>query len=587
GTYSYAYDDTSGGGKLKSVITPDGVETMYTFDGPMMTSAQTTGTDVAATIEFAYDTDFRLTNEHVECPTGTTIACAPVQYTYDGDSLLTMAATQAGQLILSRDPQNGLLTGTSVQAISDQWTYNAFAEPASYAATLDGDNTPFYTEQMTRDDAGRITEKVETIAGASTTSDYTYDNAGRLTTVSTNGVNSGTYTYDANSNRVSKTMPSGSESGTYDAQDRITTYAGATYTQTPTGDLQSRTDSSGTATYTYDELGNLLTVMLSDGRRIDYVVDGQNRRIAKMVNGAVVQRLVYADALRPAAELDGSGEVVTRFVYGTRANCPDLISKGDDTYRVIADHLGSPRLIVNIYDGTIVQRMDYDEFGNVIADSNPGFQPFGFAGGLYDSDTGLLRFGTRDYDPHSGRWTAKDPIGFDGGDTNLFGYAFRDPINFIDPNGFSGVLTIHSNGVNDSSDVPYAGHSWITYSSDGGLTHSYGTYGNNPGGNDNGLVTDWELNHPAQYGLGSASRTIWINDSQERHLMHVIDQYRQRGTRGWSYSDPCSSFAHDAWLAATGENLDDYHHGWTATTEQSLPQSLRESIIRENGGIAH
>jgi RHS repeat-associated protein len=65
--------------------------------------------------------------------------------------------------------------------------------------------------------------------------------------------------------------------------------------------------------------------------------------------------------------------------------------------------------------------MDYDEFGNVINDTNPGFQPFGFAGGLYDQDTKLVRFGARDYDASVGRWTAKDPISFNGGDTNLYG----------------------------------------------------------------------------------------------------------------------------------------------------------------------
>ncbi|TAN61679.1 RHS repeat-associated core domain-containing protein, partial [bacterium] len=74
-------------------------------------------------------------------------------------------------------------------------------------------------------------------------------------------------------------------------------------------------------------------------------------------------------------------------------------------------------------------------FGNVILDTNPGWQPFGFAGGLYDQQTKLTRFGARDYDAETGRWTTKDPIGFNGGDTNLYGYTANDPVNFVDVRG--------------------------------------------------------------------------------------------------------------------------------------------------------
>jgi RHS repeat-associated protein len=109
--------------------------------------------------------------------------------------------------------------------------------------------------------------------------------------------------------------------------------------------------------------------------------------------------------------------------------------RGGVTYRIISDHLGSPRLVVDVATGNVAQRIDYDEFGVVTSDTNPGFQPFGFAGGLYDKDTGLVRFGARDYDAQTGRWTTKDPIQFAGGDTNLYGYVVNDPVNFIDTEG--------------------------------------------------------------------------------------------------------------------------------------------------------
>jgi hypothetical protein len=90
--------------------------------------------------------------------------------------------------------------------------------------------------------------------------------------------------------------------------------------------------------------------------------------------------------------------------------------KGSTSYRVVADHLGTPRLLVNSTTGAVAQRLDLDEWGQVTADSSAGFQVFGFAGGIYDfgADTGLVRFGAinaTDYDPGRGetRWTAKDP----------------------------------------------------------------------------------------------------------------------------------------------------------------------------------
>jgi RHS repeat-associated protein len=79
----------------------------------------------------------------------------------------------------------------------------------------------------------------------------------------------------------------------------------------------------------------------------------------------------------------------------------------------------------------------FDEFGNVLVDTNPSFQPFGFAGGLYDADTGLVWFGARDYDALIGRWTAKDPTLFGGGQENLYVYVNSDPLNFVDVDGLS------------------------------------------------------------------------------------------------------------------------------------------------------
>jgi RHS repeat-associated protein len=290
-----------------------------------------------------------------------------------------------------------------------------------------------YGVSYVRDRLGRITQKTEVIAGQTHTEIYDYGLAGRLETVNRNGVLT-TYAYDSNGNRLSKTTGGIVESGTYDAQDRLLSYGDCAYHYTASGELSRKTCGGETAGYNYDVLGNLLSVSLPDGSEIEYLIDGQNRRVGKKINGALVEGFLYQDQLNPVAELNPDGTIRSRFVYADKANVPAYMIQAGDTYRIISDHLGSPRLVIHAVSGNIVQRMGYDEFGNVILDTNPGFQPFGFAGGIYDQYTGLTRFGARDYDARTGRWTSKDPIRFDGG-INLYGYSFGDPINYRDPSG--------------------------------------------------------------------------------------------------------------------------------------------------------
>jgi len=135
-------------------------------------------------------------------------------------------------------------------------------------------------------------------------------------------------------------------------------------------------------------------------------------------------------------DTDGQGNPrVTRFIYALGRNSPDLMVRDEKVYRLIADHVGSVRLVVDISDGSVAQRIDYDAWGNVTYEDGAGFQPFGFGGGIVDRDTGLVRLGARDYSPQWGRWTTKDSLRFDGGSTNLYLYADGDPINTVDPGG--------------------------------------------------------------------------------------------------------------------------------------------------------
>jgi RHS repeat-associated protein len=421
GAVTRTYSATTG--LLSSVTTPSGVTLTYGYDGNLLTLASWSG-PFSASVGFDYDNDFRVVTERVK-------AANPLSFGYDNDSLVT----QAGSLGLTYEPLTGFLSTTTLGLVHDARTYSTYGEAATYQATVSG--SPVYSVSYVRDGLGRISEKTETVDGDTTTYHYTYDLAGRLVEVERDGVLASEYSYDDNGNRVGATIDGASVMGTYDAQDRLVQYGDYTYDFNADGELATRTKTatSETNTFVYDAFGNLRRVTPPSSTVIDYLVDGQNRRVLKKVGGVAVKGFVYRDSLRPIAELDGAGNVVSRFVYGTGRNVPDYMVKGGSTYRIITDHLGSVRLVVNATTGEIAQEMSYDEFGRVLSDTNPGFQPFGFAGGLYDPDTGLVRFGARDYDAETGRWTAKDSSLFDGRDPNLYEYAFGDPVNFVDWTG--------------------------------------------------------------------------------------------------------------------------------------------------------
>jgi RHS repeat-associated protein len=366
-------------------------------------------------------------------------------------------------LTLSRSPIDGHVTGTTLDTVTTSHGLDVSLTTPGFgdllSVTAHAGTTDLYDAAYTYDDRGRIDTWTESVEGGATrTRRFGYDAAGRLRTVhDITGGQPGTlleeYAYDGNGNRekafsiypgavpldtdfpttIRCTGPSGDTAA--NAEDQLCEYGGFTYSYNARGQLQSRSDGSFTTTYTYDGLGRLLRVT-EPGIDLHYVLDALGRRIGKIRDGNLERGWLYADALNPIVELDGSGNVRATFIYGTRAHVPDAMVLTDGTvYRLITDHVGSVRLVVNASTGEVVQRIDYDAFGRVLQDTNPGFQPFGFAGGLYDDDTGLVRFGARDYDAYSGRWTAKDPLIFGGADANTYAYVGNDPVNQIDPTG--------------------------------------------------------------------------------------------------------------------------------------------------------
>ena len=423
GEYLHEYDPTTG--ELADLTSPDAVGLYFGRDGPLLRAARLTTPGAAdAVVSYDYDDAFRLRTLGIQ-------SAAPIEHGYDANDALT----QAGPLTIVRDSLTSLPDITRAGAVETDLDLSQFGEPERFTATFAGQL--LFEATYTRDALGRITHIDEVIAGESRSVTYDYDAADRLAYVEEQGQPARELLYDPNGNLV-EIREAGIPvlAASQDAQDRLRTHGHLELTYTDSGHLATKLDTrtDERTTYRYDEFGNLLGVELADGRSIQYLIDGADRRVAKLVDGELQWLLVYAGGL-PVARLFPDGSVESIYVYGALAHVPDLVIKDGRTYRLIHDHLGSPRLVVDVDTGEIAQRLDHDVFGRVLADSSPDFQPFGFAGGLHDVDTALVRFGARDYDPELGRWTAKDPSGFAGGDTNFYAYAYGDPVNFVDPNG--------------------------------------------------------------------------------------------------------------------------------------------------------
>lgn len=415
GANSYGYSPTTG--QLTGITTFDGVGLTYGYDGSLLQDITWSG-PISGNVHKTYDSSFRLASESV---TGG----QSINFGYDNDDLLT----SAGAMSITRDPTTGFVTGTTLGAISESHTYDAFGAEQTYTVTANG-NTLYSANYGTRDALGRIVNKTETIQGTTHVYGYTYDANGRLTDVTTDGNATSHYEYDANGNRL--VGPGLTASPVYDSQDRLLSYGNCSYTYKADGSLQTKTCPDGTTTYDYDAFGNLRGVTLPNGTAITYLIDGRNRRLGKKVNASLVEGFLYSEDLRRVGWYDGTGTLKAQFVFDSRG--PAVMIKAGMAYRLISDQVGSVRLVVDT-NGAIAERLDYDAFGNVITDSSPDFQPLGFEAGLLDRDVGFTRFGARDYDPVPGRWTVRDPILFAGRQGSLYAFVGSDPINRVDEAG--------------------------------------------------------------------------------------------------------------------------------------------------------
>lgn len=393
----------------------------YGYDGALPTSMAFTG---AADGAYAYTWDDKLLPSEEKLTVGGSSFAD--ELVFDADRLLT----KRGPFTFTRNGPGGAADTITGGPLAIDVDHDPLARIKSRKVQVAGGD--IYGQALTYDKGSRIGSIAETPkGGAAKTRTYEYDGRGQLRRVKEGATVVEEYVYDADGNRTSaKTGGGAAQAATYDGGGQLKTRGGVTYEFDADGFMTKR----GGDTFTWSRDGQLLSATVG-GKTVTYVYDALGRRTARTADGKT-QSYLYGDPAQPfrvTAWKDDDG-TLTRVSYDDH-DAMFALRRGDATYYVGSDQVGSPRVVVD-KDGTVVKRIAYDAFGQSTVEAGASFSlPIGFAGGVEDPLTKLVRFGMRDYEPASGRFVFRDPSYFAGSPDNLFAYAGSNPIQNRDPSG--------------------------------------------------------------------------------------------------------------------------------------------------------
>jgi len=557
-------------GQLKSVTFPSGLSEVYTYDavGNLLTKKDRKGN----TITYNYDGVYRLTSKsypdstsvayvydalnrvtQVVDPTGGIYTFSydaisrllgstayyvflpskifSVGYTYDKASNRQRLAPPWGQFIdYSYDSLNRLSSLTDVNDDYYGFSYDALSRRTQLARP-NGVATNYQYDALSRLTSVLHQKNSATLDGAT----YNYDAVGNRTskTNSLNSVTSG-YTYDPVYELLnaiqSGAPPTTTESYTFDpvgnrltslagsysnnSSNEMTASPGATYTYDANGNTLTKAADSAVTNYTWDFENRLTSVTLPNGGgTVSFKYDPFGRRIEKVSPSGTT---IYAyDGDNVVVEEDAAGTAIGRFTQGLGVDEPLAIFVSHDlsTYFYQADGLGSVTSLSGS-TGALANTYVYDSFGNLTSSTGSVPNSFQFTAREFDSETGLYYYRARYYDPTVGRFLSEDPIGFGGGQTDLYAYLGNEPVDYTDPLGLRKLTDCEKQRLApyipkidlDKADLHDGQVPWYLGQDYGGITRGNDIYFR-PGVYDpstiNGLgVLGHELVHVGQYRNG-------------------------------------------------------------------------------------
>ncbi|MDK9717722.1 MAG: DUF6531 domain-containing protein, partial [Trichlorobacter sp.] len=452
-TISYTYDALQ---RLTQTSYPDSSTTTFTYD-----SRNNILTAVNSAVSYSYTYDAANRIKTVADSRGYSIS-----YDYDLNGNRTKTTLQPG----TADQR---IVNYAYDNISRLETLTSPAGSFSFGYNINNQRTTLaYPNQIiatySYDDAGRLTALTHSNPDTTiiTSAGYTLDDTGNRTAKS--GSTPESYSYDATYRILQAITPKGYETYSYDQVGNRTTGPGPRDTSY-SHDAANRMTQGRQYSYSYDNNGNQTAKSINETkgwiqswdyenqlsrserskgaekRTVTYKYDPFGRRIEKKLqttnptttNPTTTETTSYVnDGDNIILELftDKNGITTkTFYTHGPHTDEHLALERNGQFYYYHADGLGSITAISDTAR-TVVERYSYSVFGQ--PRPTTGFRnSYQFTAREWDKETGLYYNWFRYYDPMEGRFISKDPIGFAGGDVNLFAYVQNNPINWIDPEG--------------------------------------------------------------------------------------------------------------------------------------------------------
>ncbi|MEE9268417.1 MAG: RHS repeat-associated core domain-containing protein [Thermoplasmata archaeon] len=357
-----------------------------------------------------------------------------IDFAYDGDGLPVNLIEDGRIWTYVYDADHRKVQLRHPNGVVSNWTYDD-ADRLTTLETKWANGTTLESFSYTYDNAANRLS-MEEADGSKTT--YTYDDLYRLVQVNYSGGSVVAYVYDGAGNRLEKNEGGVITTYTYDEDDRLLSSSdGWNYQNDNNGNLMERSDGSVSYSHSYDHENRLIAVNASIPTQISYTYSARGYRISRSVDGTATLFLYDFLGSSGLGNVLGEysanpGELIAALVHGPGVDEPLGLEDDTGTYLYHSDALGSITALTNL-TAAQAARYRYEVFGDFREKSGLN-NTYGFTARENGDAEGMYYYRARSYLPEIGRFVQRDPAGMVDG-PNLYTYVGNNPVVRTDPTG--------------------------------------------------------------------------------------------------------------------------------------------------------